>query len=67
MRPTLAFAALLALAPLASAQAQEAAAAESAPAAATALPTITVSDVTPRRLTDRIAAANDAATRAACC
>jgi len=56
MRPTLAFAALLALAPLASAQAQEAAAAESAPAAATALPAITVSDVTPRRLTDRIIA-----------
>ena len=56
MRPTLAFAALLALAPLAPAQAQEAAAAESAPAPAAALPAITVSDVMPRKLTDRIIA-----------
>lgn len=55
MRPTLALAALLALAPLLPAQAQEAAAAESAPADAT-LPAITVSAVTPRKLTDRIIA-----------
>lgn len=57
MRPTLALAALLALAPLLPAQAQEAAAAESAPAAAApALPAITVSTVTPQTLTDRIIA-----------
>ncbi len=55
MRPTLALAALLALAaPALPAQAQEAAAAESAPAAA--LPAITVSDVTTQTLTDRIIA-----------
>ena len=50
MRPTLALAALLFLAPILPAQAQEAAAAESAPADA-ALPAITVSDVTRRKMT----------------
>ena len=55
MRPTLALAALLFLAPILPAQAQEAAAAESAPADA-ALPAITVSDVTLRKMTDRIIA-----------
>ncbi len=54
MRPTLALAALLALALVLPARAQEPVAAESAPAAT--LPAITVSEVTPRKLTDRIIA-----------
>ena len=58
MRPTLILAALLAAAvPVIPAQAQEAAAAESAAEApAPALPAITVSDVIPRTLTDRVIA-----------